>query len=152
MRVAGFDPGRDYVAWASVVGDLETGFSLERHGILYPPTLGNTKHFGGSLHFWSCAFGIFLREDLQPSIYGIERFVYTPGGKGGGSEDINLRLPGMWGVGAHYVRNTDWKSWFKRNVDKEGAQHHFRLGTPHESDSAGIATYTACVLGHRGTT
>ena len=146
LRIAGFDPGRKYIAWALICGNADTGFELERHGLLYPPDLGDTKSFGMSLRLWDSFFWAFVRGDLQPMAMGIERFTYRPGGTGGGSEDINLRLPAMMGHSSYLIRNTEWKSWFKRNVHKEGSEEYFGLPTPHEADAAGIALYTASVL------
>ena len=146
MDLAGFDMGRNYIAWAVVRGTFDTGFELHRHGLLYPPDLGSTKHFGVSLGYWSSFFRMFVTEDLQTSVYGVERFVYRPGSQGAAAEDINLRITGMTGVGCSLIRNVEWKSWFKRHVDAEGSQHYFRLPTGHEADAAGIALYTASVL------
>jgi len=146
LKLAGFDMGRNYVAWAVVRGSLDQGFQLHRHGLLYPPDLGSTKNFGHTLTYWSHFFWMFLTLDLKPHGYGVERFVYRPGGQGAGAEDINLRLAGMMSPAGFLVRNTDWKTWFKRNVDSEGSLHYFRTPTEHEADAAGIALYTASVL------
>lgn len=150
--VAGFDPGRKYIAWAVVTEYNQGEWSLSRHGLIYPPPLGNTKSFGHTTRMWSYMFDVFMEYDLDVSAFGIERFVYTPGGRGSGSEDINLRLPGMSRVGSHLIRNVDWKVWFKKNVNSEGAYEHFGTPTPHEADAAGIALYTACVKSTHATT
>lgn len=150
LKVAGFDMGRKYIAWAVVRGTYTTGFTLYRHGLLYPPDIGDTSTFGTSLPFWTGFFWTFVSRDLKPVAFGVERFVYRPGGQGSGSEDINLRIPGMVGPNAHLIRNTEWKSWFKRNVDADGSAHFFGTPTDHEADAAGIALYTASVLLPRG--
>ena len=110
LKLAAFDMGRNYVAWAVVRGDFDRGFYLYRHGLLYPPDLGPTKTFGQSLRLWEWFFWMFVEHDLMPSALAAERFTYRPGGQGGGAEDINLRLPAMAGPSTFLVRNTDWKS------------------------------------------
>jgi len=62
------------------------------------------------------------------------------------SEDINLQLAGLAGPNAFFVRNTDWKRWFKTNIDQRGAPEYFGLSSDHEGDAAGIAYYLAGVL------
>lgn len=141
MRVVGFDPGRKYIAWALLEG--VDNLTVTRHGMLFPPSLGPTADFGQSIKPWNDLVWAFLTFDLKPDVIGIERFVYTPGGKGAGAEEINLRIPAILGPEARLVRNVDWKSWFKRSVNADGAHDHFKLHTPHESDAAGIAMYVA---------
>ena len=144
--IAGFDLGRKYQAWAVVRGSDKRGFSLFRHGLLYPPDLGNTSPFGSSLPSWSTFFQTFINHDLKPHAMGVERFVYRPGGQGAGAEDINLRIPAMVGPSTFLIRNVEWKSYFKRHVWADGPEAYFGTPTPHEADAAGIALYTASVL------
>lgn len=146
FKVAGIDPGRNYVAWAVLRGSTDVGFMLHRHGTLMLPDIGDTASFGRSLKFWEMFFEWFLLKDLRPTAWAVERFTYRPGSQGQGAEDINLRLPGMSGPGVFLVRNTDWKSWFHRTVKEEGTQSFFRTPTPHEADAAGIALYLGSVL------
>lgn len=149
VKLAGFDMGRKYVAWAIVRGSFDDGFSLYRHGLLYPPNLGDTKTFGSSLRLWEWFFWMFVERDLKPHAMAAERFTYRSTGGGQGSEDVNLRLPAMAGPSTFLVRNTEWKGWFHGNVHAKadgGAHSFFGLPTPHESDAAGIAFYLGSVL------
>jgi hypothetical protein len=138
--------GRNYVAWATVRGTAQHGFRLHRHGMLYGPELGDTATFGRSLTFWPSFFQHFVYNELGVKAYAAERFTYRPGGAGGASEEINIQIAGMGGPGGHLVRNTDWKSWFKKHVHADGAPGFFHTPTTHEADAAGIALYLACVL------
>lgn len=138
--------GRNYVAWATVEGDPTNGYMVDRHGIIYPPDLGDTSSFGRSLSLWAGFFQIFLQQDLKPSAWAIERFVKMKGGAGAAAEDINLRIPGMTGPNGYLVRNVDWKVWFKKHVHPEGAPAYFRMPTEHEADAAGLAYYLASVI------
>lgn len=138
--------GRNYVAWAVLRGTREDGFSLHRHGVLYPPDLGSTFQFGHSLRYWEWLFDVFVTYDLNPSACAAERFTYRPGGQGGASEDVNLRLPGMYAPLMHMVRNTDWKTWFHRYVCADGTLSFFGTPTQHEADAAGIAMYLGGVI------
>lgn len=142
-RIAGFDMGRNYVAWARAVQNERGNFVIDRHGLLYPPDLGDTDHFGLSLPFWGFFFDHFVRQEICARSYGVERFTYAPGSKGSAAEDINLRVAQMTGPGCILVRNTDWKSWFHKNIHEKGTLDYFGFPTPHECDAAGIALYTA---------
>jgi hypothetical protein len=149
FKVAAFDPGRNYVAWAVLRGSPEDGFVLHRHGLLFPPDLGETSIYGTSLLLWAFFFEWFVLNDIRPTAWAVERFTYRPGSEGASSEDINIRLPGMTGPGAFLVRNTDWKSWFHDNVKakEDGGTHSFfHTPTPHEADAAGMALYLGSVL------
>jgi hypothetical protein len=147
LKLAGFDMGRNYVAWATVRGTFNSGFHLHRHGFLFPPELGSTYEFGSTLNKWSNIFSWFVVKDLNADAWAAERFVYRPGGQGSGAEDICLRL-GAMGVPSdgHMVRNTDWKSWFKRSVSPNGTQAFFCTPTEHEADAAGIALYLGSII------
>jgi hypothetical protein len=146
MKLAGFDMGRDYIAWSLLDGTKDDGFSLARHGIIYPPDHGDTQTFGSSLRFWEAFFEVFVRFDLEANACAAERFTYRPGGAGAAAEDINLRLPGMASTFTHLVRNTDWKSWFNRHVCADGTHAFFNTPTEHEADASGIALYLGCVI------
>lgn len=146
IKIAGFDPGRSYTAWAVLRGTARDGFELYRHGLLFPPDIGATKTFGRSLPYWGSFFQVFIEFDLKPHIIGIERFVYRPGGQGQGAEDINLRIPAMIDPRTYLVRNTDWKRYFTKYVCSEGTLPYFGTPTPHEADAAGIAMYLAGML------
>jgi hypothetical protein len=148
-KVAGVDPGGNYVAWAVLRGSLDRGFLLYRHGLLMTPNLGDNSIFGTSLGFWASFFEWFVLKDLRPTAWAVERFTYRPGSQGGAAEDVNLQIPGMNGPGAFLVRNTDWKTWFHNNVrSKEagGTQSFFHTPTQHEADACGIALYLGSVL------
>lgn len=147
-KLAGFDPGRKYVAWAVVVGLPSTGFRLYRHGLIYAPEMGDTWSFGRSLRFWESFFHMFMTRDLRVDAWVVERFKNQAGraGLGAASEEINLQIPAMSGPAARLVRNTDWKAWFKRYVHPEGAPAYFATPTPHEADAAGLALYLGSVL------
>jgi hypothetical protein len=138
--------GRNYVAWALIEGNQQDGYIVERHGMMYPPEIGDTFSFGRGLTLWSGFFLTFLREDLQADAAAAERFVKMKGGAGASAEDINLRIAGMVSPGTWLVRNVDWKTWFKRNVHPEGAPAFFSMPTEHEADAAGIAFYLASVV------
>ena len=149
FKIAGFDMGRNYVAWAVLRGSYDCGFSLYRHGIATTPDLGETEVFGTSLVHWQFFFEWFVLKDLRPTAWAIERFTYRPGSQGSSSEDINLQIPAMNGPGAFLVRNTEWKNWFHSTVkEKEdgGTHSFFHTPTPHEADAAGIALYLGSVL------
>jgi hypothetical protein len=149
VKLAGFDMGRNYVAWAVVRGSFDHGFSLYRHGLLYPPALGSTKAFGQSLKMWEWFFWMFIEKDLMPLATATERFTYRRGGGGQGAEDINLRLPAMTGPSSFLVRNVEWKSWFHKQVHAKkdgGARAYFGTPTDHEADAAGIALYLGTVI------
>ena len=146
MKLAGFDMGRNYVAWAVVRGSFTAGFSLYRHGLIYDQPIGDTLNFGGSLNAWRGFLDVFKALDLKPTACAAERFVYRPGSQGQSAEEINLRLSAMKDENTFLVRNTDWKSWFKRSVNKNGSLAHFRTPTEHEADAAGIALYLGSVV------
>jgi hypothetical protein len=147
-KIAGFDMGRQYLAWAVVRGNQTDGFQLYRHGFLFPPT--DVKPFGSYLPLYSWFSQAFIQKDLMVSMIVAERFTYRPGSTGQGAEDINLLLGGLLlaDVRVNLVRNTDWKSWFKRSFSKE-SQEYFQTPTPHEGDAAGLALYGASVLWSR---
>lgn len=136
--------GRKYVAYAVLEYSDDVGYEVVRHGLMFPPDIGGTADFGRSLKQWENEFQMFVRHDLEVSLYGVERFTYRPGSQGQSSEEINLRIVGMQGPGSSNIRNTDWKSWFKREVHSGGAEEFFSFPTPHECDAAGIGLYTAC--------
>ena len=144
--VAGFDMGSKYVAWSVLRYSAEFGWEPDRHGIIYPPSIGDTFDFGNNLGLWNTFFCHFVKEDLNVDAYGVERFTYRPGSQGQSSEAINLQLPGMRGLNSFLIRNTEWKSWFKRTVSKDGAEAFYGMSTPHECDASGIALYTGSVL------
>lgn len=146
QRIAGFDPGRAYIAWAVLEGSTSEGWTLARHGFIYPPDLGSTSNFGSSLMLWDGFFDIFVREDLQASYFAVERFIKMQGSAGSAAEDVNLRVARMVRPNGFLVRNVDWKSWMKRMVHPEGAPAVFKTPTPHEADAAGIAFYLGSVL------
>ncbi len=143
LRVAGFDMGRKYVAFSVLEYTEELGYTPVRHGLIFPPDIGDTDNFGYSLKQWEYEFQNFVENDLEVSLYGIERFTYRPGSQGQSAEEINLRIVGMQGTGSVNIRNTEWKSWFKRNVCADGAEAFYGFSTPHECDAAGIGLYTA---------
>lgn len=138
--------GRNYIAWAVVEGNEVDGWSLVRHGTLYPPDLGDTANYGQCLRFFSWFFEWFVINDMDVDYYGAERFIKMKGGAGTASEDINMYLGQMVLPHSRNVRNTDWKSWFKRHVHPDGAPAFFSTPTSHEADASGIALYTAQVL------
>lgn len=146
IKLAGFDPGRNYVAFAVIEGNAIEGFELYRHGFIYPPDLGATADFGSSLQFWDGFFNVFLRNDLEVKAFAVERFIKMMGSAGSAAEDVNLRVSRMVGPDGFLVRNVDWKSWMKRNVHPDGAEAVFKTPTPHEADAAGIALYLGSVL------
>lgn len=146
LKLAGFDPGRSYIAWAVIQGNLESGFSLYRHGFIYPPDLGSTAHFGSSLLLWDGFFENFLVNDLQPDAFAVERFIKMQGSAGSAAEDVNLRVARMVRPNGFLVRNVDWKSWMKKKIHPDGAPGVFRTPTPHEADAAGIALYLGSVI------
>ena len=138
--------GRNYVAFALIAGNQHDGYCVERHGMMYPPEIGDTFNFGRGLTLWSGFFQTFVRDDLQADASAVERFVKMKGGMGASAEDINLRVAHMAGPGVWLVRNVDWKAWFKRAVHPEGAPAFFSMPTEHECDAAGIAYYLASVV------
>lgn len=146
LKLAGFDPGRSYIAWAVVRGTVEDGFKLYRHGFIYPPDIGATGNFGSSLLLWDGFFDQFLRGDLKVDAFAVERFVKMMGSAGSSSEDVNLRVARMVRPNGFLVRNVDWKSWMKRYGHPDGAPALFKTPTPHEADAAGIAMYLGSVL------
>lgn len=146
IKLAGFDPGRQYIAWAVIRGTPESGWKLYRHGFIYPPELGNTASFGSGLLLWGGFFDHFVKKDLCANYCATERFIKMQGAAGSGAEDINLRVSQMARPGMSFVRNVDWKSWFKRTIHKDGAPAVFKTPTEHEADAAGIALYLGSVL------
>jgi hypothetical protein len=146
LKLAGFDPGRNYIAWAVIRGNTKLGFRLYRHGFIYPPDLGSTAAFGSSLLFWDGFFETFLRGDLRPDAFAVERFIKMQGSAGSAAEDVNLRVARMVRPDGFLVRNVDWKSWMKKKIHPEGAPAVFKTPTPHEADAAGIALYLGSVI------
>lgn len=146
MTLAGFDPGRNYVSWAVIRGNVHKGFRLKRHGFIYPPDIGSTANFGSSLRLWASFFEVFLRKDLKPDAFAVERFIKMQGSAGSAAEDVNLRVAHMVAPDGYLVRNVDWKSWMKRHIHPDGAPAVFKTPTPHEADAAGIALYLGAVL------
>lgn len=145
MRIAGFDMGRQYIAWATLVS-VNDAWELERHGILYPPDMGTTAMFGNNLGLFRSFFQHFVQHDLEVGVYAAERFIKMMGNAGNASEDVNLLLGQMQGTSSHFVRNVDWKTWFKKKVHAEGAPAFFCLPTDHEGDAAGIGMYLGSVI------
>lgn len=138
--------GRNYVAWAVLRGNDDSGYCLHRHGTIRMPDVGDTLHFAQSVRWWAHFIEWFIMRDVQPIAWAVERFTYRPGSQGQASEEINLHIAGLMpGAGAFAVRNTDWKRWFFANV-AESTQAFFRTPTEHEADAAGIAMYLGCVL------
>jgi hypothetical protein len=145
-RIAGFDMGRQYIAWSTLVPTNSGGWEVERHGILYPPLMGNTEYFGSSLDLFRSFFQHFLTHDLDVAAYASERFIKMMGSAGSAAEDVNLLLGQMTGPNQHMVRNVDWKRWFKAKVHPDGAPAFFATPTEHEADASGIGLYLGAVL------
>ena len=146
QKVAGFDMGSKYLAW-SIVERRGEELVPVHSGMLYCPPIGDTKSFG-QLFLFRCLFEQFALVDMPAmgvSHWIAERFVHQGMmGHSQSSEEINLRLATMKAVipQMYMVRNTDWKSWFKR-ITTVAADEFFVTPTPHQADSSGIACYGA---------
>jgi hypothetical protein len=140
--------GAKYVAWSVVERTTETELQLIASGMLWAPDIGDTQHYG-QLFLFRCLFEQLVEhtEKEHSAVHWIgERFVHQGSiGHGQSSEEINLRLATMKSVMPYMymVRNTDWKTWFKRNSGDRTTDRVFVVPTPHQADAAGIACYGA---------
>lgn len=145
-KVAGFDMGSKYVAWSIIQRQCDN-LVLLNSGMLYCPPIGETKAFG-DLFLFRCLFEQLALVDMREegvSRWIAERFVHQGmTGHSQSSEEINLRLATMKAAipSLYMVRNTDWKSWFKRTTSKT-TDEFFLTPTPHQADSTGIACFGA---------
>lgn len=136
--------GGKYVAWY-VMERQDEEFVPYAFGTIHCPDIGPTKDFGQLFQF-RCLFETFVFQDLADM--GVkhaiaERFVYQGRmGHGQSAEEINLRLATMKSVlpNLYMVRNTDWKTWFRRITGMD-APDFYRTVTPHQGDAGGIALY-----------
>ncbi len=150
-RVLGIDPGATYMAWSVInlrpgtAGDRIGDWSLERHGLIAVPEIGKDAWWGHRLLSWSIAV-VEAFEQFEADVVGIERYTHRALGGGQHSEVVNVHIGAIAArMPVLLFRNTDWKSWLKREHGGAEAPDVWPTSSPHESDSCGIAHYAAIV-------